>query len=88
MYFWDKKWSLYPMYARPGIKPATARGICNEQKQCQGFTADFCVYVDGGAPSGGTYESVADVIIFSAFKNGSGVKILSEFKTTFTWKID
>jgi hypothetical protein len=87
MYYWDRSWSVYPKYAKPNIKIETARGICNDQKQCSGFTAVFCVYVTGDAPSGGTYESVLDLVIISANPDGSGQNLLAEVQTPFTWYI-
>ncbi len=87
MFYWDRNWSVYPKYARPNIKLQTARARCNAQNQCQGLTADFCVYVDGDAPPGGTYESVLDLVIYSALPDGSGQRILAETKTTFSWQI-
>ncbi len=87
MYYWDKSWSVYPGYARPNIKFATVKAVCNEQKQCSGFTADFCVYVDGNAPSGGTYEPDVRLIIASMYPNRTGLKILTEFTTQFRWRI-
>lgn len=87
MYYWDKNWSVYPQYARPNIKIQTAEGICNDQNQCEGFRADFCVYVDGNAPPGGTYESILTLIIFSAFPDGGGQHLIAEIKIPFTWYI-
>jgi hypothetical protein len=86
MYFWDKSWSPYIWFARPGIKPSTAQGVCDEKQQCQGFKASFCVYVDGDAPSG-DYESIAHVIVFSQLANNTGLNILAEFETKFSWRI-
>lgn len=87
MYYWDRSWSVYPKYAKPNIKIQTAKGICDDQQQCTGFTADFCVYVTGDAPSGGTYESVLDLVIVSALPDGSGQKLLAEVQTPFSWYI-
>ncbi len=87
MYYWDKNWSVYPQYARPNIKLQTARGMCNDQNQCEGFRADFCVYVDGNAPAGGTYESILTLVIFSAFPDGGGQHVIAEIKIPFTWLI-
>jgi hypothetical protein len=87
MYYWDKSWSVYPTYARPNIKLETAKAICNAQQQCQGLTADFCVYVDGNAPLGGPYDSVLHLIIFSQMGNRSGTHIITELDTTFSWLI-
>jgi hypothetical protein len=87
MYYWDRNWSVYPTYARPNIKLETATALCNKQNQCRGFTADFCVYIDPSAPLGGTYESVLNLVIFSAFPNGSGRKTLAEVTPRFSWLI-
>jgi hypothetical protein len=88
MYYWDKSWSVYPSYARPNIKFETVKGICNADKQCRGFTADFCVYVDGNAPSGATHETVVTLIIASAFKGGAGLHLLADnVKATFKFQI-
>ena len=62
----------------PNIKFDTVKAVCNEQKQCNGFTADFCVYVDGNAPSGGTYRPDVRLIIASMYPNRTGLKILAE----------
>ena len=67
MYYWDEKWSVYPMFARPNIKFRTVLSDCNKDKQCKGFTADFCVYIDGSAPPGGTYETEVSLIVASAY---------------------
>ncbi len=88
MYYWDRNWSVYPQYARPNIKIQTAKGVCDDQKQCQGFTADFCVYVDGGAPTGGTFESILTLTIFSAVPDNPGtVKVVTEIQIPFKWYI-
>ena len=87
MYYWDRNWSLYLTFARPNIKLQTVKALCDAQNQCRGFTADFCVYVDGNAPSGGTYESVLNLVIFSALPNGSGRKVLAEVNPRFSWQI-
>lgn len=85
IYAWDKTWSLYPADARPSIK--TARPVCDEQNQCWGLVADFCVFVNAGAVSGVTYESVVHLVIYSAFSDGSGQHVLSEVDIPFRWLI-
>ena len=87
MFYWDEKWSVYPMYARPNIKLKTAMSDCNKENQCKGFTADFCVYVDGGAPPGGTYNTELTMIIVSAYPNGTGPRLLARFQVPFSWYI-
>jgi hypothetical protein len=88
MYYWDEHWSVYPMYARPNIKLKTVLSDCNKDtKQCRGFTADFCVYVDGGAPQGGTYNTELTMIIVSAYPNGTGLRLLARFPVPFSWYI-
>ena len=88
MFYWDEKWTVYPQYARPNIKFKTVMADCNKDtKQCKGFTADFCVYVDGGAPPGGIYNTDVILIIASAYPNGTGVHLLTRFSTPFSWYI-
>jgi len=93
MFYWDEKWSVYPMFARPNIKFRTVLADCNEDQQCKGFTADFCVYVDGGAPPGGSYETEVSLIVASAYPpdrlNGPirGPKLLATTVAKFSWLI-
>jgi hypothetical protein len=88
MYYWDKNWSEYPGYARPNIKFETVKALCSADKQCRGFTADFCVYVTGDAPSGAMHETVVTLIIASMFKNQTGVHILADnIKAKFTFQV-
>lgn len=93
MYYWDEKWSVYPMFARPNIKFRTVLADCDKENRCKGFTADFCVYVDGGAPPGGTYETEVSLLIASAYPpdrpNGPlhGVKLLATTIAKFSWLI-
>jgi hypothetical protein len=87
MYYWDAKWSVYPMYARPNIKFQTVLSDCTKDRQCKGFTADFCVYVDGGAPQGGPYETEVILMIASMYPNRTGVHMLGQTTAQFSWVI-
>lgn len=69
------------------VRGAALFPSCNKENQCKGFTADFCVYVDGNAPPGGTYETQLTMIIVSAYPNGTGQKLLARFQVPFSWYI-
>lgn len=92
MYYWDEKWSVYPMYARPNIRFQTVLSDCNKDRQCKGFTADFCVYVDGSAPNG-TVETEVTLLIASAYPpDGPNrpirqPKLLATTVAKFSWLI-
>ena len=92
MYYWDERWSVYPMYARPNIRFQTVMSDCGKDNQCKGFTADFCVYVDGSAPNG-VVETEVTLLIASALPpDGPNrpirqPKLLATTVAKFSWLI-
>ncbi len=87
MYYKDQNWSVYLDYSRPNIKLDTVKAICNDQNQCRGFSADFCVWISPGAPSNETTTTVLTLLIFSGLASGGGAKDLAKVQIPFTWRI-